>query len=214
MSITTAQIRGARGILNWSQSDLSAATNISTTSIGAIENGNTKPREITLKNIRSAFEKLGIEFIDGGVRHKKNIVDILEGEDCYLRLLDDVFHSLMRSEDRELLISCGDDRISPPAVNDSYRRMRRAGIKMRQLAEAGNHYLMGPLSEYRYLPQEYFMNKVSIIYGNKFAIVHRKGEKKITIIDDQALAENQRKLFNFIWAVTEQPDFSDATEKF
>ena len=61
MSITTAQIRGARGILNWSQQDLAQRTGISATSIGAIENGQTTPRASTLETIRATFERNSIE---------------------------------------------------------------------------------------------------------------------------------------------------------
>ena len=43
MSISTAQMRGARGLLNWGQNDLSDRTGISTTSLGSIENGITIP---------------------------------------------------------------------------------------------------------------------------------------------------------------------------
>lgn len=65
-------MRGARGLLNWSQSELSKRTGISTTSIGNIEAGNTQPREATMKLIRQAFENSGIEFIGfDGMRKKK-----------------------------------------------------------------------------------------------------------------------------------------------
>ena len=83
MTITTAQIRGARGILNWSQQDLSDRTGISTTSIGAIEKGSTQPRESNLAIIRKAFEKSGIEFTPGsGVRLKDETISIIDGENA------------------------------------------------------------------------------------------------------------------------------------
>src|ERR1700757_5047469 len=79
MSITTAQIRGARGILNWSQADLAERTGISATSIGSIENGVSTPRANTLTLIQKAFESAGIEFIDGGVRLRRSDVRVYEG---------------------------------------------------------------------------------------------------------------------------------------
>lgn len=182
MSITTAQIRGARGLLNWSQSELSERTGISGTSIGALENGQTTPRKTTLEVIQTSFGNAGIEFIENGVRYRNDIVTILEGENCYLKLLDDVFLTLRNSKNKELLISFADDKVSPPEVNDSYRHIRKAGIKMRQLVENGNTYLMGELDEYRHVPSDFFVNRVTLIYDTKFAIVLADA-KKISIIN-------------------------------
>ena len=61
MTITTAQIRGARGILNWSQQDLSDRTGISTTSIGAIEKGSTSNRKIATE-FQEMIYNFGIEY--------------------------------------------------------------------------------------------------------------------------------------------------------
>jgi len=75
--ITTAQIRGARGVLNWSQGDLSERTGISATSIGSIENGLTQPRDSTLQLIQKAFEDSGIEFLpDEGIKKKSGEVRV------------------------------------------------------------------------------------------------------------------------------------------
>lgn len=213
MTITTAQIRGARGLLDWSQAELSRRTGISTTSIGNIESGNTQPRESTIGVIRTCFEEGGVVFIDGGVREQRDIITVLEGDDCYLKLLDDVYHTLKSEDDKEVLISSADDRVSPAEVNDSYRRMRNAGIKMRQLVQEGNEYLMGEMDEYRYIPNEFYVNRVSLTYGKKFAIV-LENENKISIINDRVLADVQRKTFNLIWSYLERPVKSVADEKF
>ena len=46
--------------------------------------------------------------------------------------------------------------------NHTYRRMRQKGIKMRQLVEEDNTYLMGELDEYRYIPSHFFHNNIVI----------------------------------------------------
>ena len=96
MSITTAQIRGARGILNWSQQDLAQRTGISATSIGSIENGQTTPRESTLSTIRKTLETAGIEFIGlEGVRVQTNYVQTLKGAEGFSAFLDDVYNTVI-----------------------------------------------------------------------------------------------------------------------
>ena len=66
MSITGQQIRAARGALNWSVQDLSAATGVGTATIvryEAAEHAIPKSRKNNLETIRTAFEAAGLQFI-------------------------------------------------------------------------------------------------------------------------------------------------------
>jgi transcriptional regulator with XRE-family HTH domain len=76
MSITPAQCRGARGLLGWSQSDLSAASKTATKTIADFERAAREPYPRTLNDVRGALEAAGVEFIDengggAGVRLQK-----------------------------------------------------------------------------------------------------------------------------------------------
>jgi transcriptional regulator with XRE-family HTH domain len=64
MSISPAQCRGARGLLGWSQSDLSRASKTATKTIADFERGAREPYARTLEDVRGALENAGIEFID------------------------------------------------------------------------------------------------------------------------------------------------------
>lgn len=64
--ITPAQIRAARALIGWKQSDLAAASGVSEISIKNIERGATDPRGSTLSSIQSAFAKAGVVFLDPG----------------------------------------------------------------------------------------------------------------------------------------------------
>jgi len=64
MSISPAQCRGARGLLGWSQSDLSQASKTATKTIADFERGAREPYARTLEDVRGALENAGIEFID------------------------------------------------------------------------------------------------------------------------------------------------------
>jgi transcriptional regulator with XRE-family HTH domain len=61
---TPAQCRGARGLLGWSQSDLSAASKTATKTIADFERGAREPYPRTLVDVRKALENGGVEFID------------------------------------------------------------------------------------------------------------------------------------------------------
>lgn len=64
--ITPAQIRAARALIGWKQSDLSSHSNISEISIKNIERGATDPRGSTLAAIQKAFAEGGVVFLDSG----------------------------------------------------------------------------------------------------------------------------------------------------
>jgi DNA-binding XRE family transcriptional regulator len=68
ISLTAAQIRGARAMLKLTQGEFAKLAEISKTNLNHIENG-SDPRRSTLAAIQVAFESAGIEFLDnGGVR--------------------------------------------------------------------------------------------------------------------------------------------------
>jgi len=62
--ITNAQIRAARALLGWKQTELAEAAKLSEMSVKNIERGDTDPRISTLQAIKSALEAAGIIFIE------------------------------------------------------------------------------------------------------------------------------------------------------
>lgn len=64
--ITPAQIRAARALIGWKQSDLATASGVSEISIKNIERGATDPRSSTLAALQDAFTKAGVVFLDPG----------------------------------------------------------------------------------------------------------------------------------------------------
>jgi transcriptional regulator with XRE-family HTH domain len=69
--MTSDQSRAARGLLDWSQAELAARSNLSESTIRDFEKGRRVPSINNLAAIRRALEAAGVEFIDGdqpGVR--------------------------------------------------------------------------------------------------------------------------------------------------
>lgn len=64
--ITPAQIRAARALLGWKQTDLAVASGVSEMSIKNIERGITDARASTLGAIQQAFAESGVVFLDPG----------------------------------------------------------------------------------------------------------------------------------------------------
>ena len=91
--ITVEQIKAARGLLEWSQDDLADAAILSRPAINNLERRVSKPHTNTIERIQKALEKAGIEFIDGGGRYRKHILDveIFEGDSGILKINEDVY---------------------------------------------------------------------------------------------------------------------------
>jgi transcriptional regulator with XRE-family HTH domain len=64
--ITPAQIRAARALIGWKQTDLAAASGVSEISIKNIERGVTDARGSTLAAIQNAFSGAGVVFLEPG----------------------------------------------------------------------------------------------------------------------------------------------------
>lgn len=61
--ISPAQCRAARALLAWSQSDLCEAANVGRATLANFESEKSTPYERTLRDIQTALEKAGIEFL-------------------------------------------------------------------------------------------------------------------------------------------------------
>ena len=63
-AVVPPQVRAARGLLAWSQDQLSAASCVPKRTIARLELGEGAPQRRTLAAIRTALEAAGVEFIE------------------------------------------------------------------------------------------------------------------------------------------------------
>lgn len=74
ITISAGQLRAARGLLGWSQSDLAKAAQVGRATIADFEAGKRAPYARTLDDLGAALESAGVEFTNGdqpGVRMRK-----------------------------------------------------------------------------------------------------------------------------------------------
>jgi predicted transcriptional regulator len=64
--ISIGQVRAARALLGWNQSDLAKAAGLAVISIKDFERGAVDPRSSTLDKIERAFDAAGIVFLSPG----------------------------------------------------------------------------------------------------------------------------------------------------
>jgi transcriptional regulator with XRE-family HTH domain len=76
--ITSAQCRGARGLLGWSQQTLADRAGVGLMTVHQLEKDGSRPRRATAEAIKRALEAAGVSFIEengggAGVRLRKPI---------------------------------------------------------------------------------------------------------------------------------------------
>jgi transcriptional regulator with XRE-family HTH domain len=203
IAITGKQIAAARSLANWTAAELAERAGLSRDGVMKIEADAVQPREGTLADIRAAFSDAGIEFIDRGVRWKDDTVTVLEGEDAYLDMLQDVYKTLHK-KGGEVLWLCSNDQLSIKGEYEAELRIREAGVRFRSLIEESKTETVWPRSEYRQIPSRYFHHNLQVIYANKVAQV-LEGGKRILIVDNRELAAAARNLFDLIWSLMKIP---------
>ena len=205
MSITTAQIRGARGILNWSQSDLAERTGISATSIGSIENGQSTPRSNTLNTIRKSFEDAGIEFIGReGVRLRTGDVRVYAGREGFTLFFDLVYETV-KTHGGEILVSNVEERKFLKWAGDNAQlhmeRMSKIdNVFFKVLLREGDFdFAASKYAEYRWLPNALFTSVPFYTFGESLAIILLDPEPTIVVLNYPAVAEAYRIQFSNMW---------------
>jgi DNA-binding XRE family transcriptional regulator len=204
-------IIAARGHLRWSQETLADACGVSPRTITLIENEKQNPSQDTLLAIELAFDRAGVVFRDNGVLLEDRHMTVLEGASRLARLLDDVRFVLHGGG--ELLIDGAVDRKTPPPIIAKVRELRASGIRMRHLVCDQDRFLLGPVDEYRWVPANCFVNQVIFTYGDTVALA-LETEPKILIQRDPHLARYTRERFNLLWDILDQPDTSEADDRY
>lgn len=216
MSITTAQIRGARGILNWSQQDLAQRTGISATSIGSIENGQTTPRSSTMETIQTTFERNGIEFLGlQGVRERDNTLTTYDGQSGIQAFFDDVYETTKSVGGEICLFNGVPEKLIEWLGTEFYHmhanRMDALANKFdfKIIIEEGNdQFIARSFAQYKWFPKDRFNDRTLYCYGDKLAFLNfAKDKVSILVMQQPDIAMSFRELFKIAWEhVATTPD--------
>ena len=205
---TIEQIRAARALLDWSQSDLADHAGLSQTGIARIENGTNQPNTTTLNKIRNAFENAEIEFLgSSGVRRNTGEIKIYRGADGFKRFMDDLYE-VAKTEGGQICLHnarpanwikwLGEDWFSMHS-----KRMAAISDKIdfRITAEEGTKdFISNSFAEYRLFPAELFNDQSFYTYGKKLAFVSfSKDDVTVSVLNNKSFSDGFRILFNIAW---------------
>lgn len=208
--ISIRQMRAARALLGWKQSDLAKISGLSLTALNNIERSAVSPRFATMDLICESFEKNGIQFTeDDGVKMRSDLFDVrtFEGNerDCILTYFRDVLDTLKRDGGY-----AGYGGVDESFFIDHYRQetfefyqeLTREKLKEKILICEGVSRRYGPksTSEYRALPHELFGMISYSVYGNKYTLLLTGKKKSRWIsIEHKGVAEVHRQIFETHW---------------
>lgn len=222
------QLRAARALLDWKQSELAIKSGFSLTALNNIERGAVSPRASTLDLIQKTFEQEGVKFTeDDGVKLRPDVFDVktFEGSE----------RDVVKTHFRDILDTAGPGGTACyGGVDEAYfiRHFRKEcfefygaaqtiGLKERILISEGVKERYGPknVSEYRALPKELFGLISYAIYGNKYTLIHLGKRSRWVSIEHPAVAQVHRQLFEAHWKLGRfvpytKPLFDEDLEKF
>jgi transcriptional regulator with XRE-family HTH domain len=211
MTISSRQIRAARGLLNLSQKQLAERAGLSVNSLNNIEREVGSPRVDSMTSIRDALTREGIEFLErDGVRLAGERLEIekIESHDMMVSLFyDDVLRTFPNGNGELLIIGKDNKRFRSmdPEKLAAYKRFEaiafKNNINERALFLQNDTNFLSARNIYRWVPPELFGKVPMAIYGDNVAIVLWGPPQRMVIIRNKGIAASFRQQFDAIWSL-------------
>jgi len=211
-------VKAVRVYFGMNQKEFGVACGYTEYSQNSLEKKRHEPKKEFLQAIANYCISRGIKFhTEGGFRVDRDIVQVFEGEDCFLKLIDNILENCKAGD--EVLFLGNDDRKSTKKVIAKDNELYQAGIYPKYLVEKGNNFILGPIEDYEQVDKNCFLsNNVVVIYGNKVAfpsVINKEGiSTKTIVINDEGISSQLKKYFYFLWKIGDKITNSDVKQVF
>ncbi|MDD3182228.1 MAG: helix-turn-helix transcriptional regulator [Alphaproteobacteria bacterium] len=187
MIISAAQLRAARGLLDWTRSELAKASGLSAETIKNIEHGVYAPQESTIAAIVNCFSDNNIEFTnDEGVRRKHYQVQVLRGHTGYKQFLDHIYAVMKENGGIIRQFNQSDGNCLPHAEDYAAFHLERMSklrnIDAQVLTFCDDHAFPAPYCQYRWLDQSAEILMPYYVYNQFIEIPIHKDDQHIELI--------------------------------
>jgi len=206
MMISAAQLRAARGLLDWTRSELAKASGLSAETIKNIEHGVYAPQESTIAAIVNCFADNNVEFSDeDGVRRRNYQVMVLRGRLGYRQFLDHIYSTVTSQGGRICQFNLSDKNNLPHAEEYAAfhleRMLKVKNLDARVLTIEGDDCFPAKYCQYRWLTQD---NKVLMpfyVYNDFIEMtIHRDSNNiELIVVHSPQLAGLYMKQFDLFW---------------
>lgn len=209
--ISVPQIKAARGLLEWSQTDLGRRAGLSQTAITNIEMGKVRPTVKSINAIQAACEKEGIEFIEGGVRTRPRGSFSFKGPD-FARTFSEFMYQYTAENDlpeicmtgiNEAHLSSEDREILRRLVSPLFAKGFSHRIIAKKDMDVPTGDRLSPQGSYRYVPDEFFRDTAPCFIFGPFYAMMLFDAQEVVVIENKNLAESQKCLFNRLWNLSD-----------
>jgi DNA-binding XRE family transcriptional regulator len=203
--ITAAQLRAARGLLDWTRGELADAAKISPETVKNIEHGTFRPQEQTAEAIVKAFAVYDVIFTeDDGVKIQKNQVRTFIGSEGYAEYLDHIY-TIVKSGGKIRQFNLSDGKNLPYAGDYAAQHLQRMekiqNLDARVLTFEGDYNFPASYCSYRWLSKEHSILIPYYVYGDNISMPSVKNDSTIEIVSihSKMLSDNYSNQFESFW---------------
>lgn len=212
--ITPAQLRAARGMLDWTRSTLAKASGLSAETIKNIEHGIYTPQESTIESLIRTFAEQDLEFTeDDGIKTRKNRVTVFSGKHGYEEFFDHVYSVLKKAGGRIHQFNISDNATHIPCSNglaqQHIERMSKLqNLDAKVLSPEGDMNFTAPYCKYKWLDKNAQSLIPYYIYNGYVAMLVFNKDTNVEIISihSKLLSEKYAEQFNVFWESAKVPN--------
>ena len=203
--MSSAQVRAAGGLLNWTQSELANRCSLTKATIANIENEKHHLTSKTANKIHQAFKNAKVEFlVNDGIRSKFDIIKTLDVREGFIYLLNDIYDSVKDTVGC-VKISGIEKKSLAKMLDKEYFEMHEN--RMQKVKNLSCKILISDrdddvdhqnYKEYKQIPSEYFFPLPIYVYDRKVAFVIFD-PLRVLLIENFHLFLVNSKQFDMIW---------------
>lgn len=206
------QIRAARALADWSGDELARRVGLTRKSIQGIESDAIQPRAATVEKLIKAFNFVGVEFTDDGVRQRSNEFEVYAGAERFNAFTDFVYEH-MREFGGDVCVSAVDERLFSKYRKDHELHRARmqelvdgGRVRFRILASESN--FVSSYAEHRWLPASANASPASFYaFGNCLALISFEHDPApyVALHKSGPFAQMFRQAFEAAWESAKRP---------
>lgn len=208
MTISPAQIRAARALLDWNQQLLADKVGVSKHTISKIERGDIQGGTKTLAKIHTILVIAGLDFIeDDGVKKKTTGISSYAGREEFQEFYTDIAIAAEQSDQKDFLVSNVNEEhflrwLNEDTLHKHYDSMKKHKISYKILIAEGDTTTPGDNfnAEYKWMAADQFYSVPCYIYGDKVAFMSFEEDNiNVFVIRHKNIVDLCRKQFHEMW---------------
>lgn len=202
--ISIRQMKAARALLGWTQTQLAKASGLHLNAVSKIEGEQVLPRQDTLSRIQSCFEAKGVKFRgQRGLELVEETFELarFEGQEAFRKLVDDITISVVGPGEEVLNCLTSEflfEHSGPVQTRRYFDHLKKTKTTERYLTDITQTRFRSAKKIYRGLPAAVLGTISFVLYANRVAFINWKNFEML-VIKNNSLAATYKAQFEFMW---------------